>query len=82
MRGGWFPRVLVRNGPSSKKRWQKSSDAFELIEALRREGCTSLKKIRFAVLENDGTITVGMRLSRASKAVKSIEPHALAGQPS
>ena len=32
----------------------------ELIEALRREGCATITKVRFAVLENDGSITVGL----------------------
>jgi uncharacterized membrane protein YcaP (DUF421 family) len=33
----------------------------ELIEALRREGCSSLLSVRFAVLENDGSISIGKR---------------------
>jgi uncharacterized membrane protein YcaP (DUF421 family) len=33
----------------------------ELIEALRKEGCTSLTNVRYAVLENDGNITIGLR---------------------
>ena len=62
------PRVLVRNGRVLKETLAKEQVTHsELIEALRREGCTSLKKVRFAVLENDGTITVGMRLARESK---------------
>jgi uncharacterized membrane protein YcaP (DUF421 family) len=62
------PRFLVRNGRVLKETLAKEQVTHsELIEALRREGCTSLKKVRFAVLENDGTITVGMRLARASK---------------
>jgi uncharacterized membrane protein YcaP (DUF421 family) len=32
----------------------------ELIEALRHEGTCSLTNVRFAVLENDGTITIGV----------------------
>jgi uncharacterized membrane protein YcaP (DUF421 family) len=63
------PRVLVRNGRVLKDTLAKEQVTHsELIEALRREGCTSLKKVRFAVLENDGTITVGMRLARDSKS--------------
>ena len=62
------PRVLVRNGRVLKETLAKEQVTHsELIEALRREGCTSLKKVRFAVLENDGTITVGMRLARPNK---------------
>jgi uncharacterized membrane protein YcaP (DUF421 family) len=33
----------------------------ELIEALRREGHSSLTRVRFAILETDGSITLGMR---------------------
>src|SRR5262245_28903494 len=40
------------------------------LEALRREGCTSLKKVRFAVLENDVTITVACGWPEPAKAVK------------
>jgi uncharacterized membrane protein YcaP (DUF421 family) len=59
------PQLLVRNGHVLKETLAKEQVTHsELIEALRREGCTSLKNVRFAVLENDGTITVGMRLSR------------------
>ena len=38
----------------------------ELLEALRKEGYTSLKSIRFAVLENDGAISIGLRADRPS----------------
>jgi uncharacterized membrane protein YcaP (DUF421 family) len=59
------PRVLVRNGRvrADVLRRQQVTRS-ELIEALRREGCTSLAKVRFAVLENDGSITVGLRVER------------------
>ena len=33
----------------------------ELLEALRQERCTTLTKVRYAVLENDGAITIGLR---------------------
>jgi uncharacterized membrane protein YcaP (DUF421 family) len=36
----------------------------ELLEALRREGHSSLQEVRFALLENDGTITFGMRTEK------------------
>ena len=36
----------------------------ELVEALRREGCASLTKVRYAILENDGHISVGLRCHR------------------
>jgi uncharacterized membrane protein YcaP (DUF421 family) len=59
------PKVLVRHGQVNKEMMARERvTQSELIEALRREGCTSLTKVRFAVLENDGSITVGMRLER------------------
>jgi uncharacterized membrane protein YcaP (DUF421 family) len=62
------PRVLVRNGRVQRETLANEQVTHsELIEALRREGCTSLKNVRFAVLENDGSITVGMRLARQSR---------------
>ena len=59
---GGKPKVLVRNGRVCRdvlKREQVTTS--ELVEALRREGCTSLTKVRYAILENDGNISVGMR---------------------
>jgi uncharacterized membrane protein YcaP (DUF421 family) len=62
------PRLLVRNGQVCKETLAAEQVTHsELIEALRREGCTSLNKVRFAVLENDGTITVGVWLSRPGR---------------
>jgi uncharacterized membrane protein YcaP (DUF421 family) len=59
------PKVLVRHGHVIEEVMaQEKVTHSELIEALRREGCTSLASVRFAVLENDGTITVGIRLPR------------------
>lgn len=55
-------RVLVRNGKVDKEAMaRKQVTHSELLEALRREGCTSITRVRYAVLENDGAITVGMR---------------------
>jgi uncharacterized membrane protein YcaP (DUF421 family) len=63
------PRILVRNGHVLKDVLAREQiTPKELLEALRREGCTSLTKVRYAVLENDGTITVGMRLKRRSES--------------
>jgi uncharacterized membrane protein YcaP (DUF421 family) len=62
------PRVLVRNGRVRRDTLANEQVTHsELIEALRREGCTSLKNVRFAVLENDGSITVGMRVARQAR---------------
>jgi uncharacterized membrane protein YcaP (DUF421 family) len=59
------PKVLVRNGRVNKEAMADEKVTHsELIEALRREGHASLERIRFAVLENDGTITVGLRLEK------------------
>ena len=59
------PKILVRHGHVDKEMMAREQVTHsELIEALRREGHTSLTKIRFAVLENDGSITVGTRLRR------------------
>jgi uncharacterized membrane protein YcaP (DUF421 family) len=59
------PKVLVRHGRVNRDVMaQEQVTHSELIEALRREGHTSLSKIRFAILENDGSITVGTRVER------------------
>jgi uncharacterized membrane protein YcaP (DUF421 family) len=56
------PKILVRNGHVRRLALvQERITRSELIEALRREGCTSLSRVRFAVLETDGSITVGLR---------------------
>jgi uncharacterized membrane protein YcaP (DUF421 family) len=61
------PRILVRNGRVLKHALAREQITHaELIEALRRQGCTSLTNVRYAVLENDGDVTVGMRLRRRS----------------
>ena len=49
----------------------------ELMEALRQEGCTALSKVRYAVLENDGAITIGLRSDkRAGQARHMLLPMA------
>jgi uncharacterized membrane protein YcaP (DUF421 family) len=56
------PRVLVRNGRvNNDVLADEQITRTELMEALRREGCTCLTNVRFAVLENDGDITVAER---------------------
>ena len=65
------PKVLVRNGHVNKEMLaQEQVTHSELVEALRRQGCTSLTSVRFAVLENDGSITVGLRLERDQRSSK------------
>jgi uncharacterized membrane protein YcaP (DUF421 family) len=56
------PRILVRNGHVCKDVLaHEQITVSELVEALRREGCSSLTKVRYAVLENDGHISIGLR---------------------
>ena len=56
------PRVLVRNGRVLNNAMSSEQVTHsELIEALREQGCTSLTNVRYAVLENDGKITIGLR---------------------
>jgi len=56
------PRILVRNGSVCKDVLAREQITHsELVEALRREGCSSLTKVRYAVLENDGHISIGLR---------------------
>jgi uncharacterized membrane protein YcaP (DUF421 family) len=43
---------------------QEQITRSELLEALRRDGCTSLANVRYAILENDGAISVGPRAKR------------------
>ena len=57
--------ILVRHGHVDKEMMTREQiTPSELNKALRREGHTSLTKIRYVVLENDGSITVGTRLQR------------------
>jgi uncharacterized membrane protein YcaP (DUF421 family) len=56
------PRVLVRHGVSSKTVMAEERVTIsELLEALRRNGCTNINDVRAAILENDGKISVIMR---------------------
>jgi uncharacterized membrane protein YcaP (DUF421 family) len=62
------PRVLVRHGRVLKDVLAREQITHsELLEALRREGCTSLVNVRYAVLENDGAITIGLRAHPARR---------------
>jgi uncharacterized membrane protein YcaP (DUF421 family) len=56
------PRLLVRHGRVNDEVLDEEQvTRAELIEALRREGHSSLTRVRFAILETDGSITLGMR---------------------
>ena len=57
-----YPRILVRHGHVRKDTMaDEQVTRSELAEALRREGCSSVTNVRFAILENDGSITIGKR---------------------
>ena len=59
------PRVLVRHGRVLKHVLADEQITHsELLEALRREGCSSLSKVRYAILEPSGDITIGLRAER------------------
>jgi uncharacterized membrane protein YcaP (DUF421 family) len=59
----------VRNGKVCKDVLTREQITHsELVEALRREGCTALTKVRYAILENDGQISIGLRGQRHESA--------------
>jgi uncharacterized membrane protein YcaP (DUF421 family) len=59
------PRILVRHGHLCDHALRSEQvTRAELMEALRREGRSSLGTIRYAVLETDGSITLGLRSKR------------------
>jgi uncharacterized membrane protein YcaP (DUF421 family) len=61
------PRILVRHGEVDDKMLQEEQvTRAELSEALRREGHSSLTKVRFAILETDGSITIASRAEKNS----------------
>jgi uncharacterized membrane protein YcaP (DUF421 family) len=56
------PTVLVRHGKVNKEVMNDEQvTTAELLEALRREGHSSLSSVRVAILETDGTITLATR---------------------
>ena len=66
------PRVLVRHGSVDRAAMAREQITHaELLEALRQEGCTSLTKVRYAVLENDGAITIGLRSDKGNRRDKT-----------
>src|SRR2546430_5999152 len=59
------PKILCATDKSGVWRsYRERITRSDLIEALRREGCTSLSRMPFAVLNTDGSITVGLRCDR------------------
>jgi uncharacterized membrane protein YcaP (DUF421 family) len=70
---GGRPRILVRNGRVFRDVLAREQITHsELLEALRREGCTSLRRVRYAVLENDGGISVGLRAELAARQLNPV----------
>jgi uncharacterized membrane protein YcaP (DUF421 family) len=56
------PRVLIRHGEVQHAALdQERVTLSELIEAMRREGHSSVTNIRFAILETDGSITMAAK---------------------
>jgi uncharacterized membrane protein YcaP (DUF421 family) len=56
------PRFLVRHGRVLREELAREQiTQSELLEALRRQGCFSIGKVRYAILENDGAISVLLR---------------------
>ena len=56
------PKILVRHGHvRNSVMGDQQLTRSELTEALRMEGCSCLTKVRSAVLENDGSITITKR---------------------
>ena len=53
---------MVRHGTVDRAAMAREQITHaELLEALRQKGSTTLTKVRYAVLENDGAITIGLR---------------------
>ena len=53
------PRVLVRHGHRYRDVMAREQVSMsELMEAMRREGCSNIADIRVALLENNGTISI------------------------
>jgi uncharacterized membrane protein YcaP (DUF421 family) len=56
------PRVLVRHGEVRDTVMDREQvTRAELLEAIRRDGCSALTNVRFAILETDGSITLAKR---------------------
>ena len=56
------PEVLIHNGRLFEKAMARAQlTHHELNAALRQAGCTSVAEVHFAVLENNGTVTVTSR---------------------
>jgi uncharacterized membrane protein YcaP (DUF421 family) len=62
------PKILIRHGQVRKETMAEERITHsELIESLRREGCTTLTNVRFAMLEKNGL--AGPTARRVSLAI-------------
>jgi uncharacterized membrane protein YcaP (DUF421 family) len=60
------PKILVRHGHVKNEVLDSQQmTRSELMEALRHQGCSAVTDVRFAILENNGSITMGKRSSSA-----------------
>lgn len=56
------PKILVRHGHVKNAVLDDQQvTRSELLEALRQQGCSAVTNVRFAMLENDGSISIGKR---------------------
>jgi uncharacterized membrane protein YcaP (DUF421 family) len=56
------PKILVRHGHVKNEVLDDQQvTRSELMEALRHQGCSAVTDVRFAMIENDGSITIGKR---------------------
>ena len=60
------PKILVRHGHRKEEVMrQQQVSISELVEAMRREGCSNITDIQTAILENDGKISVIRRSAQS-----------------
>jgi len=53
------PTILVRHGSRCDDAMRRERVSIsEIVESMRREGCSNIADVRIAVLENDGRISV------------------------
>lgn len=63
------PEVLIHNGKLFEKAMARAQlTHHELNAALRQAGCTCASEVQYAVLENNGTVTVTTKIQVASAA--------------
>lgn len=56
------PKILVRHGRINKEMMrQEQVTRAELVETLRKQGFASVRNVRFAIIETDGSISAASR---------------------